>query len=166
MDPDTLHTLMTYHYWAMDKVLDAAANVDASELSKPVGLSQGSVLTVLTHVLSAERIWHSRAQHGTTPNKLLTTPFADIESLHTAWNGERTAMLAYLSTLNRDDLEAPVTYSLLSGATHTNRVWEILMQIVNHGTHHRAEVIGALRNLGHSPGNTDFILYLMKREAP
>lgn len=165
MDPDTLHTLMTYHYWATDKVLDAAADVDASDLSKPVGLSQGSVLAVLTHVLGAERIWHSRAQHGTTPDKLLTTPFADIEALRSDWNEERTAMLTYLSTLNRADLEKPIAYSLLSGAKHTNRIWEILMQVVNHGTHHRAEVTGALRGLGHSPGNTDFILYLMQGGA-
>lgn len=165
MDPETLHTLMTYHYWAMDKVLDAAADVDPNELTKPLGLSQGSVLAVLTHVLSAEGIWHSRAQHGTTPDKLSTTPFANVEALRSAWSEERTAMLTYLSALNRDDLEAPVTYSFLSGAAHTNRVWEILMQVVNHGTHHRAEVTGALRNLEHSPGNTDFILYLMQGGA-
>jgi len=39
----------------------------------------------------------------------------------------------------------------MNGDPHMNPVWEIVLHVVNHGSHHRGQVSGFLRALGHAP---------------
>ncbi len=157
-----LQTLVAYDTWATNRLLLVADNVKVAELSAPTNLSYGSILGVLTHVLDAGHIWRTRCQYGETPPPLLGTPAPSLADFRTAWESEATAMRDYLATLEDDNLQTPITYRLRSGDTFTQPVWELLMQVVNHGTHHRAEITGRLRELGHSPGNLDFVVYRMQ----
>ncbi|MEX0845990.1 MAG: DinB family protein, partial [Balneolaceae bacterium] len=53
-----------------------------------------------------------------------------------------------------------IEYSNSKGVTFRNSVEEILMHIVIHGQHHRAQIAKLLRKTGITPPVTDFIFFL------
>jgi uncharacterized damage-inducible protein DinB len=59
------------------------------------------------------------------------------------------------------DLTGKLTYQNQSGKTYTNVVGDLLAHVVNHGTHHRAQIGQLLKagGLAHLPV-TDYIAYL------
>ena len=71
MDLLTLRTLVDYHYWARDRVLDAAESLTPEQFTRDLGSSFRSVRDTLTHLYSAERNWHSRWQ-GVSPTSMLS----------------------------------------------------------------------------------------------
>ena len=62
MTPSDLRTLLDYHYWARDRVLDAAALLTPEQFTKDLGSSFTSVRDTLAHTYSAEWAWYSRWQ--------------------------------------------------------------------------------------------------------
>ena len=53
----------------------------------------------------------------------------------------------------------------LKGVTHSLPLGQMLLHVVNHGTQHRSEVAMLLTELGHSPGDLDFHLFLLQRQS-
>ena len=54
MTASDLRTLLEYHYWARDRVLDAAALLTPEQFTKDLGGSFKSVRDTLAHVYAAE----------------------------------------------------------------------------------------------------------------
>ena len=69
-------------------------------------------------------------------------------------------MHAYIYGLNERQLQTTLSYRGLSGNEYTNYLWQLLIQLVNHGTQHRAELATRLTELDQSPGDLDFVIYL------
>jgi uncharacterized damage-inducible protein DinB len=53
----------------------------------------------------------------------------------------------------------------MRGNPWTQPLWEIVLHVVNHGTHHRGQAAGFLRSLGHTPPKLDLIFYYRQMDA-
>ena len=70
-------------------------------------------------------------------------------------------MRSYLDGLTDDDLAAgTITYSRTEGKTYETPLWQILVHVINHGTQSRSEAAVLLTQLGHSPGDLDYMIFL------
>jgi uncharacterized damage-inducible protein DinB len=157
-------TLYDYNYWANARVLRAAARLTAAQFTAPAGISQGSLRGALVHAMSAEQIWRLRLQGALTANRFLSEEqFPDLASLHAAWTQEELEMRAYLGSLTDGSLERVIAYRATSGMAFSNRVWEILAQVVMHGVQTRSEAAVVLTGLDASPAGLDLILFLRER---
>lgn len=153
--------LLSYNRWANARILAACAELSREDLGAPAGLSFGSLLGTLAHILGTEMVWRERLQHGVSPRQMpQPADFPDLAALAARWREEEEAMRAFLALLNDADMERKARFTRLNGAEEEATAWKALVHVVLHGMQFRAEAGVALTALGRSPGDLDFIYYL------
>ena len=60
MNQQELQTLLDYHYWARDRMLDAAEKLTPDQFGRDLESSFRSVRDTLAHIYAAEWAWCSR----------------------------------------------------------------------------------------------------------
>lgn len=164
MEPREVAILVDYNYWANHKVVDAAAALTPEQFVAPGRLSFGSVRGTLVHVLMAEHTWRRRIQDGVSERSpLQEREFTDLRALKAHWDEEEAALRRFVRALTPERLAKPVDYTATNGQAHRTPLWQILVHVVNHGTQFRGEAGVLLSELGHSPGDLDFIQYVRRR---
>lgn len=163
MHHQDLITLYGYNDWADQRILDAVSKLTHEQFVASRTLVWGSVRGTLVHGLGAQMVWRQRCQFGQTPTSLPPeSDFATFADLRSFWRDEAGAMAAYVASLSDEQINGVLRYKSTKGVAYEALLWQILTHVVNHGTQHRAEVAQLLTELGHSPGDVDFILYLRR----
>jgi uncharacterized damage-inducible protein DinB len=159
-----LQTLLDYHYWARDRVLDAVAALPPDQFTRDMGSSFKSIRDTLAHLYAAEWAWYSR-WHGTSPTALLPADrFPDVESLRAEWREHETKMRAFLDSLGEEGINRVIEFKLLNGQPGAAIVWQMVQHVVNHGSYHRGQVTTMLRQLGAQPARSmDMIAFYRER---
>lgn len=163
MQLDALATLYDYHYWANERVLRAARRLSQAQLNERPVAGLASIHAILVHIVSAEWIWRRR-WHGDSPSAMLDpASFPNLAAIEERWGVEQAQMRAFLGSLSAGDLQRVVEYRRTGGQPGADRLWELMVHVVNHGTQHRSEVAALLTLLGESPGDLDMTLFLRER---
>lgn len=164
--PD-LRTLLDFHYWARDRVLDAAELLTPEQFTRDTGSSFRSIRDTLVHLYSGEWAWYQRWQ-GASPSAMLSPDaFPDVPTLRAAWSAHEAKMRAYLDAAGEGGhLERVIDYKTLNGQPSASVFWHMLQHVVNHGTYHRGQVTTMLRQLGAPPPKSvDLITFYRSRDA-
>jgi len=148
-----------YDAWATDRILAQAAKLTPEQFTTAASAALPSVRQLLAHTLIAQMLWRTRFETGTSNVGVRSEDSLDMETLRQRWVEERRAMRAHLDTLTDDDLGRPFRFERRGETAELTR-WQILFQLINHGTQHRAEVAAILTDYGHSPGDLDFFFFV------
>lgn len=163
MNPAQAAALFEYNAWANHRVLLKAAHLTAIELAAPAPLSHGSILSDLVHIVDTQWYWREGAQTGNLPVKTLSaSDFEDLAALRIRWEEEDRLLLDYVQSLSAAELEGTVTYKWPQARPRSRPLWQILMHVYTHGTHHRSEIGRHLATLGQSPGDLDFLKFVIR----
>ena len=159
-----LRTMLDYHYWARDRLLDALQSVAPEQLARDLGSSFKSIHETIVHTYSAEWAWHSRWQ-GTSPTALLPADqFPDLAAVRDAWTELEAKLRAFVDGLGESGIERVFEYKLLSGQAGATPFWQMLQHVVNHASYHRGQVTTMLRQLGAAPAKPmDMIAFYRTR---
>lgn len=152
--------LYEYNQWANNKLMRAAAKLSQEQLTAPTWLSGKSLLQTLNHAIDTEWSWRLVCQEGAMTGEYLS--FDNLASLRKAWREEMKHMLAYVSSLNDEQLHQTITFTRPRFRPRQRTLWHILTHIVNHSTHHRAEMGQYLATCDQSPGDMDFIMFIAR----
>ena len=116
-------------------------------------------LKLLGHLLGAQQIWLSRCKGE---NKLTGPiwPDWDIDICKQLLNDNHERWMAFLSGLNDADFENKITYRDMKGNEFSSKMVDMITQVTNHGTHHRAQIGQLLKEEGKSLPITDYIFYI------
>lgn len=155
-----ISTLFDYDAWGTDRILDRAAQLTPAQFAAPPNATMPAVRQILAHVLGAQILWRTRFETGTSNINVAPESFPDVDALRQRWVEERGAMRAHLDTLTDEDLGRPFRFERRGEAVELTR-WQILFQLINHGTQHRAEVAAILTDYGYSPGDLDFFFFVL-----
>ncbi len=161
---DALKTHLDYSAWASRRLVEAAARLSAEELVRDFHTADRSVLGTLVHIFGADRVWLTRMHRQ--PNPVYTTN-ADfhLEVLQTEWPALHDGWRDWIAGLREDDLAEELAYQDMKGRHWQQPIWQLVLHVVNHATHHRGQVSGFLRAMGHTPPVLDLIWYYRERPA-
>jgi uncharacterized damage-inducible protein DinB len=166
MNFQALQTLIDYHYWARDRMLDAAERLTAEQFTKPLGNSFPSVRDTLVHLFSADWVWCARWE-GDSPRTMLDpVTFPDVASIRVVWTEHEQKVRGILARLGDNGIARIIEYRSLKGVPQAEPFWQILQHLVNHGSYHRGQVTTLLRQLGAAPPDSlDLIAFYRERSA-
>jgi uncharacterized damage-inducible protein DinB len=159
---DTVRTHLRYTAWASRSVVEAASQLSDDELNRDFQTADKSVLGTLVHTFAADRVWLARIK-GQVPARFLEVE-ADMKLsvIQNDWPALHEDWIAWSSTLGDSDLEQSLAYRDLKGNPCETPLWQIVLHVVNHGTHHRGMVSAMLRMMGRTPPAIDEIFYFRK----
>jgi uncharacterized damage-inducible protein DinB len=159
-----VQTLLDYHYWARDIVLDAVTELPRETFTAPANSSFTSLRDTVAHIYAADWIWYTR-WIGQAPTSLIAyDQFPDATSIRTVWKDLESNVRQFVDNLGEDGVNRMCDYKLLSGAPDTAPFWQMLVHVVNHGSYHRGQVTTLMRQLGaHPPKPTDMIAFFRTR---
>jgi uncharacterized damage-inducible protein DinB len=152
-------THLRYSAWASRKLMDAVRAMDPRDLEKPVGISHGSLLGTLGHILFADWIWYTRV---IAP---MEKPAGTLEALEQVWPDLQRKWVAWAGGLTDAGLLREIAYKGMDGLDYRNPTWQIVMHVVNHATLHRGQAMGMLRQMGVAPPHTDLLYYYREQAA-
>lgn len=157
MTLDDVLQFFAYNKWANDRMLESLQPLTTEQFTRALGMSFPSVSATAAHIAGGEWVWLSRWQ-GTSPSAMpewaKASSLQDLTARFAALEDERAAFLRGLSDA---DVARPVTFTLFSGASDTQPLVVLCQHVVNHGTYHRGQVAGMLRQLDAAPAPTDLI---------
>jgi uncharacterized damage-inducible protein DinB len=163
---EMIRTLYRYNTWAMERILNAAQGLTLAQLNAPGVAGHGSIRGTLLHLIETHWGWFAEFS-GTLPNDRGDAFRADLQraedipALRDRWKRVNSANLAFLNTLNDDDLQRILPQEFEDRAELLPMaLWQLLLHVANHGTQHRAEIAAMLTEHGRSPGGQDMLWYL------
>ena len=142
--------LFEYDRYANQIILDTIIKADNPE--KPVKF--------MAHLLAAQQVWLNRCKRYARCSRALWPEWpADTLGAIIAENGQQ--WIGYLSELTPEDFEKQISYQDTRGNNWENKLTDILTQLINHGTHHRAQAGQHLIMAGvEQLPPTDYILFI------
>jgi uncharacterized damage-inducible protein DinB len=155
----TIRDHLAYHAWASTRLLDATAQLPADELHRDFSTSDRSILGTLAHIFAGDRVWLARVARAPIPQQFITDADYDPAVLRKEWPAILDGWHRWAAGLTDDGVQAELTYRDLKGREWTHPIWKLVLHVVNHGTHHRGQVAGFLRSMGHTPPVLDLIAY-------
>ena len=156
---EVLRSHLDYTAWASHRLAEAAGRLNAEELTRNFSTADKSVLGTLVHTYAADRIWMGRIDGNIPARFLEVEKDMHMHVLRDDWPLLYGRWKAWAAGLSDDAAHALLAYKNLKGETFESPLWQVVLHVVNHGTHHRGQVAGFLRSMGHTPPPLDLIAY-------
>jgi uncharacterized damage-inducible protein DinB len=158
--------LLIYMLWADRLTLKSARDVRPEDLTRDAGISFGSLLGTMAHMLISQRLWLSRFSGAPLGRLPAIEDFPDLPSWIHGWEETAAGIEAFLAALTDDQLAGSLTWTSTTGETYTRPLWEPVIHLVNHSTYHRGQVVSLLRQMGYKSPKTDLVYYFIDRSTP
>ena len=159
---EVLRSHIGYTAWASGLLVQAAGGLTQDELTRDFGTADKSVLGTLVHVFGADRLWLARLK-GDSANKYLTEADYHLSVLQNDWPALYRRWTEWADGLTDETAGAEVSYSDMRGNPWRQPLGQLVLHVVNHGTHHRGQVSGFLRTMGYAPPKLDLVVYYRDR---
>lgn len=143
---DFFEELFTYSKVMNEKVAELIQNNAAIVTPKSIEL--------YSHILNAHHIWNNRI--------LNLKPEFTVWQVHNISEFSailETNHLHSISILKHNNLDKIINYQTSNGQSFANTVRDLLFQVINHSTYHRAQIATLLKEVGIAPPATDYIFF-------
>jgi uncharacterized damage-inducible protein DinB len=146
---EDLRTVVDYHYWARDRLLEACAPLTSDQFTRDLSSSFPSVRDTLVHLYTADWGWHLVWQGQSPTDPPAADSFPDLASVQSAWQDQESKVRSFVANLGEEGIGG---------------FWQRLLHLVNHASYHRGQVTTMLRQLGvDAPKSQDMIIFYKER---
>lgn len=147
-----LSQLFAYDSWANRLIFDTIVDHQ---------ITDGKIIFWMNHIVNAQHVWFERIRTGTS--SVSPTRIQSLEACGVLMQELNDQMLDMLDSATDESLYEQISYSNTKGVPFQNTVKDILSHVINHSTHHRAQIAARLREQGIAPPQTDYIFYLRQK---
>jgi uncharacterized damage-inducible protein DinB len=161
---NVLRSHLAYTAWASQRLVHAASLLSETELTHDFNTSERSVLGTLVHTFAADRLWLARFQRAPHAGYSSEADY-HLKLLQTEWPALHTRWSQWVDGLTDQEIHATLDYKDMKGNPWSQPLWQLVLHVVNHGTHHRGQVSGFLRALGHAPPPLDLVVYYRENRS-
>jgi uncharacterized damage-inducible protein DinB len=159
MNRDAIRTLYAYNRWATGCLLDAARRVTPADLTRDLRTSHGSLRGTLVHTLWSEWIWLQRWL-GESPQRVFAEEeFPDVDAIAARWGEVHRGQQDFVAALTDERLATRLAYHNVQGRGCEYPLAHMMQHVVNHSSYHRGQIVTLLRQVGHTPPATDFLVF-------
>ncbi len=162
-DRQLIAMLQAYGNWMMNTIFEQAQMLSDADLDRDFAMGAGSLRKTLLHMHDAENFWlkNYTGSNERFPHSPETT---SISQLQESWQTMSANRASFLQSCTDADLAKPVGANFGVGIVHI-RIGESMIQLAGHGTHHRAQAINMLKQLGKPiPGPSDFVVFAKDKQ--
>lgn len=164
LSPDILRGHLAYTTWASLRLLHVAASLPEEQLTRDFQTADRSVLGTLVHIFAADRVWLTRVTQAPAIPFVTDTDYS-LSILQREWPEVLRKWSEWAASLTTETAAESISYKDMKGNPWSTPAWQIVLHLVNHGTHHRGQVSGFLRAMGHVPPPLDLIAYYRELAA-
>ncbi len=157
---ELLRQHLEYSAWASRKLVQAVKDLSLGDRMRDFGTADKNALGTLVHIFAADRMWLGRVE-GNVPARFLDVDRdMHMSALERDWPAVQDRWIAL-------DVapDTVISYHDLKGNPYQTPFSEIVLHLVNHATHHRGQVAGFLRAMGHTPPSLDLIRFYRDLQA-
>src|SRR5690348_7979712 len=131
---EVLRQHLDYTAWATGRMMRAVEQIPAEHLNHDFQTSDRTVLGTLVHVFGADRVWLRRIL-GEPVTAFLTDEDRHLSTLQREWPVVLNRWKEWAHTLDDEKARAKVSFTDMKGNPFSSASWEIVLHVVNHGTH-------------------------------
>lgn len=155
---------LAYDAWANGRLLDAAEKLTPEQLNHDFGTADKSIKGTLVHVFRSGRTWLRRVEQGAPTSPFSVPEDEEWSTLRSKWTVVQHRWQEWTSCLSDTDIHRVLEYTDLKGNPWAQPVWQIVLHVVNHATHHRGQVSAFLRASREVPPPLDFIFFMRQQQ--
>jgi uncharacterized damage-inducible protein DinB len=170
---EVLAAMAAYNAKAFDAVLDILAAIPSPLRSKDTGAYFKSIDGITEHMAWAQALWLQRfAAFGSyaclEQSPLVAKPLDELKAELKGDSGRLSALLRdtsgllarFIGELPEAEFDRRVRYRTTDGNELERTFWHAIMQVLNHGTHHRGELSAILDMNGVKNDFNSFVSYM------
>ena len=155
---EDLRQHLQYSAWASQRLVHAASELSEAELLRDFQTADHSVLGTLVHTFAADRLWLGRMRKAPRPQYSSEADYR-LAVLESEWPAVYHGWDDLLKGWTDEEVRSDLTYLDLKGNQWTQPVWQLVLHVVNHATHHRGQAAGFLRTMGRVPPPLDLVAF-------
>lgn len=160
-----LATHLRYTVWATRRTLRSVGQLSPKEYLRGLGTGHGSVRETLEHMFGADRGWYELlAGESAGVEDSPEDYYAEFGHLETDYHVVLAHYEQLASFLTDLELASYFAGSQVYVPWLKTRIpkWQGVMNVVSHATHHRGQIAAMIRQLGHTPLETDLVYYYVE----
>jgi uncharacterized damage-inducible protein DinB len=156
-------TLLTMnHYFIKLLQYDKQANLQINDLIFAANQPANAV-KLMAHLLMAQQVWLSRCKGLPAPAGSIWPDWQAVQFKYLIEENSQ-AWIEYLQSLTDNDFNRTINYRNSKGDEFNDKLTDILAHLINHGTHHRAQIGQCLKLAGvEQLPITDYIFYVRQQ---
>ena len=158
--------LHEHRAWVNARLREAARGLEADALHRRFDIGQGTLLDTLSHLYLAERVW-LEALSGQAPPTRDELTFETLDDLEREWEELEGRWSRFLASLDASDLGRMVEKrSSHEETVQRTPLLDALLHVCTHGQYTTAQAANMLRQLGHTPPDTQLITMSRGEHSP
>ncbi|HZV13338.1 MAG TPA: DinB family protein [Candidatus Kapabacteria bacterium] len=152
-----------YIYWARTRVLDITDTLNAEQFTRDMKTSHRSIHETCVHMFGSEKLWLTRWQGSSPTGRERPEDYPTSAAVRKRWSQIESEVRSFLDGMNDADAQKIITYMTLEGKPVMYPWWNTAVQVTNHSSYHRGQIITMLRQQGVNAVGTDIIMYFKEK---